>query len=156
MTEGEHVKIICKNKKAWFNFEIDDRFEAGIVLTGAEVKSLRGGKANLGDSYAKVKSGEMFLIDAHISPYDKATSEDQDPLRARKLLLHKREIRKLTGKVVEKGFSLIPLRMYFKNGKVKVELALARGKKAYDKRDSIRKKDQRREMERLVKYRQQG
>ena len=156
MTDGEHVKIICKNRKAWFNFEIDDSFEAGIVLTGAEVKSLRGGKANLGDSYAKVKSGEMFLIDAHISPYDKATSEDQDPLRARKLLLHKREIRKLTGKVVEKGFSLIPLRMYFKNGRVKVELALARGKKAYDKRDSIRKKDQRREMERLVKYRQQG
>jgi SsrA-binding protein len=155
VTENEHVKIICKNKKAWFNFEIDDRFEAGMVLTGPEVKSLRCGKANLGDSYAKVRNGEMFLIDAHITPYDKARSQDQDPLRARKLLLHKQEIRKLTGKVVEKGFSLIPLRMYFKNGKVKVELALARGKKAYDKRDSIRKKDQRREMERLVKYRQQ-
>ncbi|MEW6351544.1 MAG: SsrA-binding protein SmpB [Thermodesulfobacteriota bacterium] len=154
MSDGEHIKLICKNRKAWFNFEIDDSFEAGVVLTGPEVKSLRAGKANLGDAYAKIKSGEIFLIDAHISPYDKTRTQDQDPVRDRKLLMHKREIKKLTGKAFEKGFSIVPLRMYFKNGKVKVELALAKGKKAYDKRESIRKKDQRREMERLVKFRQ--
>jgi SsrA-binding protein len=153
MTEKEHVKIICKNRKARFNFEIEDTFEAGIVLQGSEVKSLQAGKANLGDSYAKIVKGELFLVDAHISPYEQANRQNHDPLRDRKLLMHKREIRKLFGKVAERGFSLIPLKLYFKDGKVKVELALAKGKKAYDKREALKKKDHRRELERLMKFR---
>lgn len=122
-------------------------------MLGSEVKSLRGGKANLSDSYGKFRGGEAFLVDAHISPYVQAGRENHEPLRERKLLLHKKEIKKLLGKVSERGFSLIPLKMYFKNGKVKVEMALARGKKTYDKREAIKKKDQRREMERMAKYR---
>jgi SsrA-binding protein len=153
---AENIKIICKNRKAFFNFEIEDTFECGIVLLGSEVKSLRNGKANLSDSYGKVRNGEIFLIDAHISPYEQSNRLNHDPLRQRKLLLHKREIKRLTGKVAERGFSLIPLKMYFKNGKVKVEMALARGKKTYDKREVIKKKEQRRELERLVKFRSQG
>lgn len=154
MSAKENVKIICKNRKAGYNFHIEDSFEAGIALTGSEVKSLRQGKANLADSYAKILKGELFLVDAHIAPYNQANRQNHDPLRERKLLLHKREIRKLIGKVAERGFSLIPLKLYFKNGKVKVELALAKGKKAYDKREAIRKKDERRELERLIKFRQ--
>ena len=153
MTRDDHVKIICKNRKAHFNFEIEDSFEAGIALLGSEVKSLRGGKANLSDSYGKFRGGEVFLVEAHISPYEQAGRQNHEPLRERKLLLHKKEIKKLLGKVSERGFSLIPLKMYFKNGKVKVEMALARGKKTYDKREAIKKKDQRREMERMAKYR---
>lgn len=153
--QGENIKIICKNRKAFFNFEVDDSFECGIVLVGSEVKSLRNGKANISDSYGKIRKGEMFLVDAHISPYEQSNRENHDPLRERKLLLHKKEIKKLTGKVTERGFSLIPLKIYFKNGKVKVEMALARGKKNYDKRESIKKKEQRRELERLVKFRRQ-
>ena len=153
MTEKEHVKIICKNRKARFNFEIGDTFEAGIVLQGSEVKSLRAGKANLGDSYGKFIKGELFLVDAHIASYEQANRQNHEPLRDRKLLMHKREIRKLLGKVAERGFSLIPLKLYFKDGKVKVELALAKGKKAYDKREALKRKDQRRELERLVKFR---
>ncbi len=153
MKQDDNIKIICKNKKAHFNFEIDYSFEAGIALMGSEVKSLRAGRANLSDSYAKFHQGELFLVDAHISPYDFANRENHDPLRERKLLVHKREIKKLLGKVSERGFSLIPLKLYFKNGKVKVELALAKGKKSFDKREAIKKKEQRRELERLVKYR---
>jgi SsrA-binding protein len=153
MAGPERVKIVCKNRKARFNFEIEDTIEAGIVLVGSEVKSLRDGKANLSDAYAKFRSGEVFLIDAHISPYDQANRLNHDPLRERKLLLHKREIKKLMGKVAERGFSLIPLQLHFKGGKAKVLLALARGKKAFDKREAIRRKDQRRELERLVKFR---
>jgi SsrA-binding protein len=153
MTHDDHVKIICKNRKAHFNFEIDETFEAGIALLGSEVKSLRNGKANLSDSYGKFIGGEVFLVDANISPYEQANRANHDPLRDRKLLLHKREIRKLYGKVSERGFSLVPLKLYFKNGKVKVEMALARGKKLYDKREAIKKKDQRRELERMAKYR---
>ncbi|MEW6114918.1 MAG: SsrA-binding protein SmpB [Thermodesulfobacteriota bacterium] len=149
-----NIKVICKNRKARFNFEIEDTLEAGIALVGSEVKSLRQGKANLSDSYAKIRGDELFLVDAHISAYDQAGSQNHDPLRERKLLLHKREIRKLVGKVAERGFSLIPLKLYFKNAKVKVELALAKGKRAFDKREAIKKKDQRRELERLIKYRQ--
>ncbi len=154
--QAENIKVICKNRKAHFNFEIEDTFECGIVLLGSEVKSLRNGRANLSDSYGKVRNSEIFLVDAHISPYSQANRENHDPLRERKLLLHKREIKRLTGKVAERGFSLIPLKMYFKNGKVKLEMALARGKKTYDKRESIKKKEQRRELERLVKFRHQG
>lgn len=148
----DRVKQICKNRKARFNFQIDNTFEAGICLVGSEVKSLRAGRANLSDAYAKIVGDEMFLVELHISPYDQANRENHEPLRPRKLLLHRREIRKLVGKIAERGFSLIPLQLYFKNGKVKVELGLGRGKKSYDKRDAIRKKDQRREMERLAKY----
>ncbi|MBM3299812.1 MAG: SsrA-binding protein SmpB [Deltaproteobacteria bacterium] len=153
MARHEHVKIVCKNRKARFNFEIEETIEAGIVLVGSEVKSLRNGKANLSDSYAKFRAGEVFLVDAHISPYEQANRLNHEPLRDRKLLLHKREMKKLMGKVAERGFSLIPLQIYFKGGKAKVLLGLARGKKAYDKREAIKKKDQRRELERLVKYR---
>ncbi|MGD9818519.1 MAG: SsrA-binding protein SmpB [Desulfomonilaceae bacterium] len=154
MNRDEHVKIICKNRKAFFNFEIEDTFEAGISLMGSEVKSLRSGKANLSDSYGKIRNGEIFLVDCHISPYAQSNRENHEPLRDRKLLLHKGEIKKLTGKVAERGYSLIPLRMYFKNGRVKVEVGLARGKKNYDKRESIKKKDQRRELERMMKFKQ--
>lgn len=154
MNKGEHIKIICKNRKAFFNFEIEDTFEVGICLVGSEVKSLREGKANLSDSYGKIRNSEIFLVDCHISPYTQSNRENHEPLRERKLLLHKREIKKLTGKVAERGYSLIPLKMYFKNGKVKVEMGLARGKKTYDKREAIKKKDQRRELERMMKFKQ--
>ncbi len=154
MTSDANIKIICKNKKARFNFEIEETLEAGIALKGSEVKSLRMGKANLIDAHAKIRDTELYLVNAHIAPYTYANIENHDPLRERKLLLHKREIKKFIGKVAERGYSLVPLKLYFKNGKVKVELALARGKKAYDKREAIKKKDQRREMERLVKWSQ--
>lgn len=141
-------KLICQNKKAWHNYFIEDTYEAGISLLGTEVKSLREGKANLGDSYGKIKGGEVFLVDAHISPYSHANRFNHDPLRTRKLLLHKREIKRLIGKVQERGFTLIPLRLYFSNGKVKVELGLAKGKKLYDKREILKQKAVRRELER--------
>ena len=141
-------KLICQNKKAWHNYFIEDRYEAGISLLGTEVKSLREGKANLGDSYGKIKNGEIFLVDAHISPYAHGNRFNPDPLRTRKLLLHKREIRRLIGKVQEKGFTLIPLRLYFSDGRAKVELGLAKGKKLFDKRESLRRKTMERDMER--------
>jgi SsrA-binding protein len=152
MTESNKIKIISKNKKAFFNYSIEDTLEAGLSLQGSEVKSLRLGKADLSDAHGKLRNGEVFLVSAHIPPYEKASFNNHQPDRDRKMLLHRREIRKLTGKVAERGFSLIPLKLYFKNGKVKVELALAKGKKAYDKRETIKKKDQRREMERMAKY----
>jgi SsrA-binding protein len=141
-------KLICQNKKAWHNYSIEDRYEAGISLLGTEVKSLREGKANLGDSYGKIKNGEIFLVDAHISPYTHGNRFNPDPLRTRKLLLHKREIRRLIGKVQEKGFTLIPLRLYFSDGKAKVELGLAKGKKLFDKRETIKRRTMERDMER--------
>ena len=141
-------KLICQNKKARHNYFIEDKYEAGIALLGTEVKSLREGRANLGDSYGKIKNGEVFLVDAHISPYSYANRFNHDPLRTRKLLLHKREIRRLIGKVQEKGFTLIPLRLYFSNGKAKVELGLAKGKRLFDKREALKRKTMEREMER--------
>ena len=141
-------KLNCQNKKALHNYFIEDRYEAGISLLGTEVKSLREGKANLGDSYGKVKNGEIFLVDAHISPYAHGNRFNPDPLRTRKLLLHKREIRRLIGKVQEKGFTLIPLRLYFSDGKAKVELGLAKGKKLFDKRETIKRRTMERDMER--------
>lgn len=153
MTDKGAVKVICKNRKARFNYEIEDTFEAGIALLGSEVKSLRRGKANLVDAYGKVSNGEVFLVDSHISPYEEANRQNHDPVRTRKLLLHKGEIKKLVGKVAERGYSLIPLELYFKRGLVKVRMALAKGKKTYDKREAVKKKDQRRELERMVKYR---
>jgi SsrA-binding protein len=141
-------KLICQNKKAWHNYFIEDKYQAGISLLGTEVKSLREGKANLGDSYGKIKDGEIFLVDAHISPYTHGNRFNSDPLRTRKLLLHKKEIRRLIGKIQEKGFTLIPLRLYFSNGKAKVELGLAKGKKLFDKRETIKRKTMERDMER--------
>jgi SsrA-binding protein len=141
-------KLICQNKKAWHNYSIEDRYQAGIALLGTEVKSLREGRANLGDSYGKIKDGEVFLVDAHISPYNFGNRFNHDPLRTRKLLLHKREIRRLIGKVQEKGFTLSPLRLYFSNGRAKVELGLAKGKKLFDKRETLKRKTMERDMER--------
>ena len=141
-------KLICQNKKAWHHYSIEDKYEAGIALQGTEVKSLRDGRANLGDSYGKIKDGEIFLIDAHISPYNFGNRFNHDPLRPRKLLLHKKEIRRLIGKVQEKGFTLIPLRLYFSDGKAKVELGLAKGKKLFDKRETLKRKTMERDMER--------
>ncbi|MBN1932569.1 MAG: SsrA-binding protein SmpB [Desulfobacterales bacterium] len=146
--EKKHLKIIAENKKARFNYFIEDQYEAGMVLVGTEVKSLRLGRANLKDSYAKIKNGEVFIYQMHIGPYPFAYYDNHDPMRVRKLLLHNDEIKKLTGKVVEKGYSLVPLRIYFKDGKAKMTLALARGKQKYDKRDTIRNRDQKRDMDR--------
>ena len=141
-------KLICQNKKAWHNYFIEDKYEAGIALLGTEVKSLRDGKANLGDSYAKIQKGEVFLVDAHISAYRFGNRFNHDPLRSRKLLLHRKEIRRLIGKVQEKGLTLIPLRLYFSDGRAKVELGLAKGKKLFDKRENLKRKTMEREMER--------
>jgi SsrA-binding protein len=146
-------KNVCLNRQARFNYFIDETYEAGLVLVGSEVKSLRDGKANLKDSYARIQKGEAFLINAHVSAYPGANQFNHDPTRARKLLLHQREIERLTGKTKERGFTLIPLRLYFKNGKAKVELGLARGKKLYDKRETLRRKVAEREVERSLKSR---
>ncbi|MGC9965193.1 MAG: SsrA-binding protein SmpB [Syntrophobacteraceae bacterium] len=147
----EKIKIIAQNKKAFHDFEVGERFEAGIVLLGTEVKSLREGRANLKDSYARVKRSEVFLFGLHISAYSHASFSNHEPERVRKLLLHKAEIKKLLGKTQERGFSLVPLKVYFKNGKAKVEIALARGKREFDKRESLKKKEEAREMDRLRK-----
>jgi SsrA-binding protein len=152
MAKEEDYKNITVNRKARHEYSILQTFEAGIVLQGTEVKSLRQGKANLVDSYASLKNGEVWLIGAHISEYTQGNINNHIPTRDRKLLLNKSEIRRLIGKVKEKGLTLIPLRLYFKDGKVKVELALAKGKKVYDKRESIAKKDLQREQERRVKF----
>lgn len=148
---SEPKKIITENRKARHDYFIDDEIEAGMVLAGTEVKSLRLGRVNLKDSYAKIKDGEVFVHQMHISPYPFAYYGNHDPLRPRKLLLHKYEIKRLYGKIQEKGFSLIPLRLYFKKGKVKMSLALARGKRKYDKRETIRKRDEQRDMRRSLK-----
>lgn len=145
-------KIVSKNKKAFHDYHIDQTLEAGMVLSGPEVKSLRAGKANLRDGYAQLKDGQVYLYNVHISPYSFATHINQEPLRVRKLLLHRREIRKLIGKLHEKGVALIPLKIYFiSNGKAKVELALARGKKLYDKRVALKEKESNREIERSMR-----
>lgn len=149
-----NIKVVCQNKKAYYDYFIDETFEAGLVLKGSEVKSLLIGRANLKDSFARIKDEEIFLMNLHISPYAQADKFTQpDPERTRKLLLHKREINKLIGKTHEKGLTLIPTKIYFKNGKAKVEIALAKGKKLYDKRESIKKKTVEREMEKAVKIR---
>ena len=152
MAQETDEKNITVNRKARHEYSILQTYEAGIVLTGTEVKSLREGKANLVDSYASLDKGEVWLHSAHISEYRQGNINNHDPVRTRKLLLNKSEIRKLIGKVKEKGLTLIPLRLYFKKGKVKVELALAKGKKVYDKRASIAKRDFERDQERKIKY----
>lgn len=148
MTE---TKLITKNSKAFHEYEILERFEAGIVLEGTEVKSLREGRANLKEAFARVKNEEVWLIQCHISPYSHGGYTNHDPVRRRKLLLHKREIRRLVGKVQEKGLALIPLSLYFLGARIKVELGLCRGKKLHDKRESAQERTERREIDRIIK-----
>jgi SsrA-binding protein len=143
------VRVVTTNRKARHDYEILETLEAGLVLTGPEVKSLRAGRVSMSDAYGQIQDGEAFLINLHISPYDQAHHVDQDPRRRRKLLLHKREIRRLTGKIQERGLTLVPLRIYFRGPYAKVELALARGRKRYDKREAIARKDARREIDRV-------
>lgn len=142
---------VCVNRQARHNYFIEETYEAGLVLLGSEVKSLREGKANLTDSYARVQKGEAYLVNAHVSHYPGANQFNHEPTRTRKLLLHAREIERLTGKTKERGLTLVALRLYFKNGKAKVELGLARGKKLYDKRETLRRKDAQREVERSLR-----
>jgi SsrA-binding protein len=151
--KAEKIKVICRNRKAYFEYNLDALYEAGLVLRGTEVKSLRLGKASIDDAYARFRDGEIFLYNAHISPYPYAAAENHEPTRPRKLLLHRGELKRLLGKVQEKGFTLIPLRLYFKNEHAKVELALARGKKKADKRETIRRREEQRELERARKRR---
>jgi len=149
----DEFKLIASNKKAYHDYFIEETFEAGIELTGTEVKSLRDGRANMKDSYAMVKAGEMFLIGCHISPYSHGNIFNVDPERTRRLLLHKREINGIDVKLTQKGFTLVPLKIYFKGGRVKVELGLAKGKKLYDIRETIKEKEAKREIDRVVKER---
>ena len=146
-------KTVTVNRRARREYFIEESFEAGMVLLGSEVKSLRDGRANLADSYARVDKGEVVLVNSHISPYPAANMFNHEPTRPRKLLLHKREIMRLTGKVKERGLTLIPLKLYFRDGRAKVELGLARGKKLYDKRATVKERMVRREMERSMKSR---
>jgi len=148
---ADHFIDIIKNKKARFNYEIIENFEAGIVLKGTEVKSLRQKKVSIQESYARINDGEVFIVGLTISAYEMGNRYNHEPDRERKLLLHKHEIKRLTGKLKEKGYTLVPLRLYFKNGKVKMELGLGKGKAAYDKRKTIQKRDQDRDMQRDMK-----
>lgn len=152
MPEG--VKVLSQNRKARHDYHIEDTMEAGIVLTGTEVKSVRAGRANLKDSYAAIANGELILYNLHISPYEQGNRFNHDPLRERKLLLHKSELRKLIGLTRQKGYTLIPLKLYLRRGFVKVELALAKGKKLYDKRADLAARTAKREMEKAFKENQ--
>lgn len=153
MAKKSGTKLIANNKKAFHDYFIEDTYEAGISLAGTEVKSLRMGKCSVKEAFIRVENGEVFVYGMHISPYEKGNIFNKDPLRVRKLLLHRTEIRKLEGKLKEKGLTLVPLKVYFKDSLVKVEIGLARGKKLYDKREDIAKKDQRREAQREFKIR---
>ena len=154
MAKGkESQKLIANNKKACHDFFIDETYECGIALHGTEVKSMRMGKCSIEEAFVRIEDGEVFVYGMHVSPYEKGNIFNKDPLRVKKLLLHKYEINKLLGKIKEKGYTLVPLQVYFKDGKVKVEIGLARGKKLYDKREAIAKKDQRREAEKEFKVR---
>ena len=149
----EEMKLVANNKKAYHDYFIEEKYEAGIVLHGTEVKSMRMGKCSIKEAFVRIEDGEVFVYGMHVSPYEKGNIFNKDPLRVKKLLLHKYEINKLLGKIKEKGYTLVPLQVYFKDGKVKVEIGLARGKKLYDKREAIAKKDQRREAEKEFKVR---
>jgi SsrA-binding protein len=151
--EDHERQIVASNRKARHDYEVVDTFEAGIVLLGPEVKSLRNGKANLVDGYAFVRRGEVFLANVHVGAYEKAWRENTDPRRERKLLLNRSEIQRLAGKVAERGLTLIPLQLYFKNGRAKVELGLCRGKRRYDKRQSIRERETDRDLQRTLRGR---
>jgi len=148
MSTNTQIKTLATNRKARHDFFIEETLETGIVLTGTEVKSFRQGRVNLKESYAMVENGEVYIHGMHVSPYEQGNIYNVDPLRKRKLLLHKREIRKLIGYITQKGYSLVPLSAYLKNGKVKIELAIAKGKKLYDKRDDIAKKEAERRIQR--------
>ena len=152
--KNQSIKIVAENRRARHDYHIHETFEAGVVLTGTEIKSLRGGRANLTDSYARIDNGELFLISAHISPYDQGNRFNHEPRRNRKLLMHKSEILRLLGKTREKGYTLVPLKIYLSHGLAKVELALASGKDLYDKRQSAAEKDAKREVERTLRDRQ--
>lgn len=147
----DSFKLVANNKKAYHDYFIDEKYEAGIELFGTEVKSIRMGKCSIKESFIRVENGEIYIYGMHISPYEKGNIFNKDPLRVRRLLLHKREIAKLDGKMAEQGMTIVPLQVYFKGSLVKVEIGLARGKKLYDKRQDIAKKDQKREIERDYK-----
>ena len=147
------MKVVCQNRKAYYDYHIDETLEAGISLLGTEVKSLREGKANLKDSYVIVNGEEVFLLNCHISPYSHGNIMNHEPLRTRKLLMHRKEISRLAGKVTAKGYTLIPLKIYFKDSFAKVEIGLAKGKKLFEKRDRIKEREAQREIERAVKNR---
>ena len=151
MAKKSGMKLIANNKKAFHDYFIEDTYEAGIALAGTEVKSLRSGKCSIKEAFVRVENGEVYVYGMHITPYEKGNIFNKDPLRVRKLLLHRYEINKLKGKIQEKGYTLVPLQVYFKGSLVKVEIGLARGKKLYDKRADIAKKDQRRELEKEFK-----
>ncbi|MEA4890483.1 MAG: SsrA-binding protein SmpB [Clostridiaceae bacterium] len=153
MVQQKSSKLIAENRKAYHEYFIEERMEAGLELTGTEVKSIRQGKVNLNDSYAAIEAGELWLHNMHISPYEQGNRYNQDPMRNRRLLMHKREILRLFGIIRQEGMTLIPTRLYFKEGRVKVEISLARGKKNYDKRDSESKKQAEREIEKRLKER---
>lgn len=148
---ADSEKILATNRKAYHDYHIEETYEAGIALTGTEIKSVRAGSINLRDSYAQVKHGELWLLNAHIAPYEPASRQNVDPYRDRKLLMHRREIMRLFGRVQEKGLTLVPLKVYLKKNRAKVEIGLARGKKLYDKREAISKRDAAREIARAVK-----
>ncbi len=152
----EAMKLVANNKKAYHDYFIDEKYEAGIVLHGTEVKSLRMGKCSIKESFIRIERGEIFVYGMHVSPYEKGNLFNKDPLRVKKLLLHKQQIHKLTGNIAEKGYTLVPLQVYFKDGRAKVEIGLARGKKLYDKRQDIAKKDQKREAEKDLKMKIRG
>ncbi len=149
ITRGE--KLVAQNKKAFHDYHIEDRYEAGIVLTGTEIKAIRGGKVNMRDSFAQIRRGEAFLHNMHISPYEQGNRYNHEPLRTRKLLLNRGEISRLIGMIKEKGYTLVPLKVYLKNGLAKVEIALAKGKKDYDKRETIKQRDAKREIQKAIK-----
>lgn len=146
-----NIKVIANNKKAYHDYFIDETYEAGIALHGTEVKSMRMGKCSIKEAFIRIENGEVFVYGMHVSPYEKGNIFNKDPLRVKKLLMHKYEINKLVGKIKEKGYTLVPLQVYFKDGRAKVEIGLARGKKLYDKRETIAKKDQMREVEKEFK-----
>jgi SsrA-binding protein len=148
---GENIKLVANNKKAYFDYFVEEKYEAGIALHGTEVKSLRMGKCSIKESFLRIENGEVFIYGMHVSPYEKGNIFNKDPLRIRKLLMHRYEINKIAGKLAVKGYTLVPLQVYFKGSIVKIEIGLARGKKLYDKREDIAKKDQRREAEKDFK-----
>jgi SsrA-binding protein len=147
------VKVVCQNRKAYHDYHIEETIEAGMALLGTEVKSLRDGKANLKDSYVLMKDGEAFLLNSHISPYSHGNILNHDPLRTRKLLMHREEIDKLSGKAATKGFTLIPLKIYFKDSRAKVEIGVAKGKRLFEKRETIKEREAQREIERAMRNR---
>jgi len=149
----ESIKLVANNKKAYHDYFIEEKYETGIVLHGTEVKSLRLGKCSIKESFIKIEKGEVFVYGMHVSPYEKGNIFNKDPMRPKKLLMHRFEIMKLTGKIAEQGYTLVPLQVYFKDGRAKMEIGLAKGKKLYDKRQDIAKKDQKREAEKEFKIR---